>query len=137
LRQAAKKRKEFGITNFRFFPLLSFKYELQRLFGEGISPFPQGKKGREERTHLGPISKTILNPSATDSLQQVSRSSQTVAEISRIYQCCYKNVISCFVPGVNRKPIPVATHTKAWVCGRSLAEIADLNATGHLNISFL
>ena len=44
LRQAAKKRKESGTTNFRFFPSLSFKYELQRLFGEIISPFPQGKK---------------------------------------------------------------------------------------------
>jgi hypothetical protein len=35
---------------FYFFPSLSFKYELQRRFGERISPFPQGKK--EEKTFL-------------------------------------------------------------------------------------
>ena len=33
-------------------------------------------------------------------------------------------------------PIPVAAHTKAWVCGRSLAETAGLNPAGCLNISF-
>jgi len=33
---------------------------------------------------------------------------------------------------MNRPPIPVAARYKAWVCGRSLAGIADSNSTsGH------
>jgi len=83
------------------------------------------------------MSKTILNPTATESLQQVTRSSQTLAKISSKYQCCYKNVISCFVPGIKRMPMPVTAHTKAWVCGRSFAEIADLNPAGRQKVSFL
>jgi len=34
-------------------------------------------------------------------------------------------------------PVPVAGRSKEWVCGPSLAEIADMNLAGRLNISFL
>ena len=35
------------------------------------------------------------------------------------------------------KPVPVVAGSKAWVCGRSAAEIVDLNPTGGIEISLL
>ena len=35
------------------------------------------------------------------------------------------------------KPIPVATRSRAWVYGRSLAEIADSNPAGGMDVCLL
>jgi hypothetical protein len=32
------------------------------------------------------------------------------------------------------KPVPVAARSKAWVCGRSPAEIVSLNPTGCMDV---
>ena len=34
-------------------------------------------------------------------------------------------------------PIPVAAQSKAWVCGRSLAGIMNLNPAGDINVCLL
>ena len=34
-------------------------------------------------------------------------------------------------------PNPVAARSKAWVCGRSLAEIADSNPVGGMDMSLV
>ena len=34
-------------------------------------------------------------------------------------------------------PVPVATRSKAWVCGRSSAEIAGSNPTGGMEVCLL
>jgi hypothetical protein len=34
-------------------------------------------------------------------------------------------------------PIPVAARSKAWVCGRALARIIGLNATGGMDVCLL
>jgi len=35
------------------------------------------------------------------------------------------------------KPIPIAARSKAWVCGRSLAEIVVSNTTGRMDVCML
>ena len=35
-----------------------------------------------------------------------------------------------------KKPIPVAARSKAWVCGRSLAEIVGSNTAGDMDVFF-
>jgi hypothetical protein len=43
-------------------------------------------------------------------------------------------VIMHFTPQYyDKTPIAVAARSKAWVCGRSLAGIADLNPSGDMN----
>jgi hypothetical protein len=52
--------------------------------------------------------------------------------------CVSLNVVALIDSCINLNvPIPVAERSKAWVCSRSPAEIADLNPTEGMDVCLL
>jgi hypothetical protein len=50
---------------------------------------------------------------------------------------CYLGQFLNFLLLIKSAPIPVAARSKAWVCGRSLAGIADSNPAGDMDVCLL
>jgi hypothetical protein len=49
------------------------------------------------------------------------------------YAPCYEVYVAYFY----YRPIPVAAWSKAWVCGRPLSGIVDLNPAGSMDVCLL
>ena len=53
------------------------------------------------------------------------------------FVCGYRVILGINIDRFPNEPVPVAARSKAWVCGRSPAEIVGSNPTGGMDVCLL